>query len=140
MIEITREIALDPREIDESFVRSPGPGGQNVNKVATAVQLRFDLRRSPSLPEAVRARAERLAGRRLTKDGVLVITAARFRSQERNREDALARLVALLREAVQRPRPRTPTRPSAGAKRRRLDDKARRGALKKLRRGTRDEG
>jgi ribosome-associated protein len=92
MIEITPSIAIDPREIDESFVRSPGPGGQNVNKVATAVQLRFDLRASPSLPEAVRARAERLAGRRLTKDGVLVITAARFRSQERNREDALARL------------------------------------------------
>ena len=134
MIEITPSIAVDPREIDESFVRSPGPGGQNVNKVATAVQLRFDLRRSPSLPEAVRARAERLAGRRLTKDGVLVITAARFRSQERNREDALARLVALLREATRAPATRKPTRPSAGAKRRRLDEKTRRGAVKKLRR------
>ncbi len=134
MIEITGTISLDPREIEESFIRSPGPGGQNVNKVATAVQLRFDLRRSPSLPEAVRARAERLAGRRLSKDGVVVITAARFRSQERNREDALARLVALLREAARRPAPRKPTRPSAGAKRRRLDDKTRRGAIKRLRR------
>ena len=134
MIEITRTIAIDPREIAESFIRSPGPGGQNVNKVATAVQLRFDLRASPSLPEAVRTRAERLAGRRLTKDGVLVITAARFRSQERNREDALARLVTLLREAARRPTPRRPTRPGAGARRRRLDDKTRCGALKKLRR------
>ncbi len=134
MIEIAGTISLDPREIEESFIRSPGPGGQNVNKVATAVQLRFDLRRSPCLPEEVRARAERLAGRRLTKDGVMVITAARFRSQERNREDALARLVELLREATRRPAPRKPTRPSAGAKRRRLDDKTRRGAIKKLRR------
>ena len=134
MIEITGTISLDPREIEESFIRSPGPGGQNVNKVATAVQLRFDLRASPSLPEALRARAERLAGRRLTKDGVVVITAARFRSQERNREDALARLVELLREAARRPAPRKATRPSAGAKRRRLDDKTRRGAIKRLRR------
>ncbi len=134
MIEITGTISLDPREIEESFIRSPGPGGQNVNKVATAVQLRFDLRGSPSLPEAVRARAERLAGRRLTKDGAVVITAARFRSQERNREDALARLVALLRAAARPPTPRKATRPGAGAKRRRLDDKARRGAIKRLRR------
>ena len=134
MIEITGTISLDPREIEESFIRSPGPGGQNVNKVATAVQLRFDLRRSPSLPEEVRARAQRLAGRRLTKDGVVVITAARFRSQERNREDALARLVALLRKAARPPVPRKATRPSAGAKRRRLDDKTRRGAIKRLRR------
>jgi ribosome-associated protein len=134
MIEITGTIAIDPREISESFIRSPGPGGQNVNKVATAVQLRFDLSASPSLPEAVRARAARLAGRRLTKDGVLVITAARFRSQERNREDALARLVELLKKAAERPTPRKATRPGAGAKRRRLDDKTRRGAIKKLRR------
>lgn len=139
MIEITPAIAIDPREISESFVRSPGPGGQNVNKVATAVQLRFDLRGSPSLPEAVRARAERLAGRRLTKDGVLVIIAARFRSQERNREDALARLVALLREAARPPEPRKPTRPGAGARQRRMDDKTRRGAVKKLRRTSHDE-
>ena len=134
MIEITPTIVLDPREITETFIRSPGPGGQNVNKVATAVQLRFDLRGSPSLPEAVRARAERLAGRRLTKDGIMVITAARFRSQERNREDALARLVALLREAANPPAPRRATRPGRAAKKRRLDDKTRRGAVKKLRR------
>ncbi len=134
MIEITPTLSLDPREIAETFIRSPGPGGQNVNKVATAVQLRFDLSGSKSLPEEVRARAARLAGRRLTKDGVVVITAARFRSQERNREDALARLVALLRAAARPPTPRKATRPGAGAKRRRLDDKARRGAIKRLRR------
>ncbi len=134
MIEITPTLSLDPREIAETFIRSPGPGGQNVNKVATAVQLRFDLSGSKSLPEAVRDRAARLAGRRLTKDGVVVITAARYRSQERNREDALARLVALLREAARPPIPRKATRPGAGAKRRRLDDKTRRGAIKRLRR------
>ena len=134
MIEITPTIAIDPREITETFIRSPGPGGQNVNKVATAVQLRFDLRHSPGLPEDVRERAERLAGRRLTKDGVLVITAARFRSQERNREDALARLVELLGKAAERPTPRRATRPSKAAKRRRLDGKTRRGAIKRLRR------
>src|SRR5690606_31596858 len=93
MIRITGSIAIDPGEIEESFLRAGGPGGQNVNKVASAVQLRFDLRHSPSLPAALRARAERLAGRRLTKEGVLVITANRFRSQERNRADALERLV-----------------------------------------------
>ncbi len=134
MIEITPTIAIDRREITETFIRSPGPGGQNVNKVATAVQLRFDLRGSPTLPEELIARAERLAGRRLTKDGVLVITAARFRSQERNREDAEARLVELLRKAAERPAPRRATRPSKAAKKRRLDGKTRRGAIKRLRR------
>src|SRR4029079_5280088 len=99
MIQVTPAIALDESELQESFVRSSGPGGQNVNKVETAVQLRFDVRNSPSLPEAVRLRLERLAGRRLTRDGVLILNAQRFRTQERNRQDALERLVALIREA-----------------------------------------
>ena len=133
MIEITDQIAIDPGEIEENFVRGSGPGGQNVNKVATAVQLRFDLRHTPSLPEDVRARAERLAGKRLTKEGVIVITAARFRTQERNRADALARLTALLKRAAQPPAVRKPTRPSQGSKRRRLENKTRRAAIKKLR-------
>jgi len=134
MIQITPSISINENEIEEHFIRSPGPGGQKANKVATAVQLRFDLRGSPALPEAVRTRAARLAGRRLTKDGVMVITAARFRSQERNREDALARLVELLGKAAERPTPRRATRPSKAAKRRRLDGKTRRGAIKRLRR------
>lgn len=133
MIRITEQIAIDPREIDETFIRASGPGGQNVNKVSSAVQLRFDVRRSPALPDDMRARAERLAGRRLTKDGVIVITAARFRTQEQNRDDALARLVDLLVRAAERPRVRRPTRPTPGAKQRRLASKTRRGTVKRLR-------
>ena len=139
MIKVTNSVELDPAEIEESFVRSGGPGGQNVNKVATAVQLRFDLRHSPSLPTGLRARAERLAGKRLTKDGVLVITANRFRSQERNREDALERLVELLRKAAIPPTPRKPTRTPRSVQRKRLEDKVKRGEVKKLRRGPRAE-
>ena len=134
MIQITAGIAIDETEIVESFIHASGAGGQNVNKVATAVQLRFDVRNSPSLPDAVRARLERLAGRRLTRDGVLVITAQRHRTQGRNREDALARLVELIRHATVPPVPRRPTRPSAAEKRRRLESKVRRGATKRLRR------
>jgi ribosome-associated protein len=135
MIRVTQAIVLDEREIEERFIRASGPGGQNVNKLATAVQLRFDVRRSPALSDDVRARLERLAGRRLTNNGVLVITAQRHRTQERNREDALERLLALIREAATPPIPRRPTRPTAASKRRRLDAKTRRAAIKTLRGG-----
>ena len=133
MIRITDHIAIDESEISESFIRASGPGGQNVNKLATAVQLRFDVRHSPSLPDEVRARLERLAGRRLTRDGVLVITAQRHRTQERNRDDALERLVELIRAAAVRPTPRRPTRPTLGSKLRRLAGKKRRSGIKALR-------
>jgi ribosome-associated protein len=130
MIRITPSISIAERELEEQFIRASGPGGQNVNKVASAVQLRFDLRQSRSLPEPVRLRLARLAGRRVSQDGVLVIMAQRFRSQERNRQDAFDRLVALIRRAAEPPRPRRPTRPSAAARERRLADKARRARLK----------
>jgi len=133
MIRITESIALDDSEIAESFVRSAGPGGQNVNKLATAVQLRFDVRRSPSLPPAVRQRLERLAGRRLTVEGVLVITAQRHRTQERNREDARERLIELIRRAAVPPVPRRPTKPTVASRKRRLESKQRRSKIKRLR-------
>lgn len=134
MIRITPSISLDEREIEERFIRAAGPGGQNVNKLSTAVQLRFDARASPSLPEAVRVRFMRLAGRRLTQEGVLVITARRHRTRERNREDALERLVELIRRAAELPMPRRPTKPTAASKRRRREAKGRIGAIKRLRR------
>ena len=133
MIRITSDIALDEREVEESFVQASGPGGQNVNKVATAVRLRFDVRRSPSLPEDARARLAQLAGRRLTQEGVLVITAQRHRTQGRNRQDAMERLIELIRRAAEPPRPRRPTRPTSGGRRRRLEAKERRSAIKRLR-------
>ena len=131
---ITGSLTLDPDEIQETFVRAAGPGGQHVNTTSTAVQLRFDVRQSPSLPVVVKQRLERLAGRRLTRDGVLVLVAQSERSQLRNREEALARLVELIREAARPPVPRKKTKISKAAKRRRVDDKKRHGALKSLRR------
>jgi ribosome-associated protein len=134
MIRIIGKIGIDEGEIVESFVRASGPGGQNVNKLATAVQLRFDVRHSPSLPNDVRARLERLAGSRLTQDGVLVITAQRHRTQARNREDARDRLIALIRRAAIAPVPRRPTKPTAAARERRIRGKKHRAEIKSLRR------
>lgn len=134
MIRITDAIAIDEREIEESFVRSSGPGGQNVNKLATAVQLRFDVRGSPSLPNDVALRLMRLAGKRLTKDGVLVLIAQNHRTQERNRAEALDRLVALVKEAAIRPTPRRATKPTRASRERRLEGKKVRSAIKGMRR------
>ena len=139
MIQITEQIAIKPREISEAFMQAGGPGGQNVNKLSTAVQLRFNLSTSPSLPEDMRARARRLAGQRLNKDGEIIISARRFRTREKNRADALARLVALLRQAAKRPIRRRPTRPGKAAKKRRTDAKTRRGRTKQLRGSYRGE-
>ena len=133
LIPIAPGIAFDPRELQERFVRSSGPGGQNVNKVSTAVQVRLDLRAPGSLPATLRARAEALAGSRLTSDGVLVITAQRHRSQDMNRQDALARVVELLRAASVRQTPRVDTKPSRSARRKRVEAKVRRGAVKQMR-------
>jgi ribosome-associated protein len=129
MLRIARDLSIDENDLDISFVRASGPGGQNVNKLSTAVQLRFDARRA-ALPNDAAVRLERLAGQRMTKDGVIVIHAQRFRTQERNRSDAIERLVELLREAMIRPVPRRPTRPTLGSKKRRLEGKKRRSDVK----------
>jgi ribosome-associated protein len=134
MIRITPGIAIDEHEIEESFVRASGPGGQNVNKLATAVQLRFNVRGSPSLPDDVRERLEHLAGSRLTRDGYLVIIAQRHRMQGRNREDALERLIDLIRRAAVAPRVRRPTRPTKASRQRRVEAKKHRAGLKQMRR------
>ena len=138
MLEITPELAIPDDELDERFIQASGPGGQNVNKVATAVQLRFEAARSRVLPPEVRERLLRAAGSRLTADGALLITARRFRTQEANRRDARARLAALIARAVPEPRQRRPTRPSRAARERRLQEKAQRGAIKRQR-GTRPD-
>jgi ribosome-associated protein len=135
MIAVNDTIVIDEREIEERFVRASGPGGQNVNKLATAVQIRFDAMGSPNLDEATKARLRRRAGRRMTADGTIVIIAQRFRTQEANRRDARNRLACLIRAAAVEPKPRRPTRPTAGARRQRMEDKKRRGQLKTLRGG-----
>lgn len=133
MIPITPHIAIDEEELQESFLRAGGPGGQNVNKVETAVQLRFDVANSPTLPDWLKQRVRGVAGRKLTADGVLVLVAQSHRSQERNREDARARLVEILAKAAERQAPRRPTRPTLASKTRRLDAKTTRSGVKKMR-------
>lgn len=133
MIQVTPFLSIDENEIQEEFILSSGPGGQNVNKVATAVQLRFDVSNSPSLSPEIKERLIHLAGSRMTKDGVLIINARRFRTQEGNRQDALLRLVELIRQAAEKPRPRRKTTVKAAAKQRRLDEKRQRSTTKRMR-------
>lgn len=139
MLRITPRLALDDRSIEFRFIRASGPGGQNVNKVATAAELRFDLAGDVVLPEPVKQRLHLLAGKRISREGVLVISAQRFRTQERNRADALERLQELVKRAAQSPRKRIPTKPTKASKRRRLDGKRQLADKKRLRRNTRDE-
>lgn len=133
MLKVNNEIEIDERELEERFVRASGPGGQNVNKVSTAVELRFDIRNTNAFSPAVRQRLVRLAGRRITDEGVLVIKAEQYRTQERNRDDARQRLVELIREAAVPPKPRIKTRPTLASKTRRLEGKTKRGEVKRQR-------
>ena len=134
MIRVTDSISLSEHEIEEHFIRAPGPGGQNVNKVASAVQLRFDAANSPALSDSVFQRLRSLAGSRMTREDVIVLTARRYRSQDRNRQDALERLITLVGEAATPPKQRRPTKPSAASRRRGVESKRRQGELKKQRR------
>ncbi|WP_181703886.1 alternative ribosome rescue aminoacyl-tRNA hydrolase ArfB [Chthonobacter albigriseus] len=139
MIPVTEHIFIDERDLSESFVQASGPGGQNVNKVATAVSLRYDLYNANGVPWEVKVRASRIAGRRLTREGAIVINAQRFRTQERNRADALERLVEILKEAAVPPKPRIATKPTKASKRRRLETKAKRSTTKRQRQAPADE-
>src|SRR4030043_2152001 len=134
MIQVTRTISIEENEIRQEFIQASGPGGQNVNKVATAVQLRFDVANSPSLPDKVRERLLSLARRQITKEGILIINARRFRTQGANRQDAMERLVELIRKAAQKPQIRRKTRPTLGSKMRRLEAKRPRAKTKRFRR------
>lgn len=136
MIQVTPDIAIDEKELDYSFVRASGPGGQNVNKVATAVQLRFDVRHSPSLPEDVRGRLIRRAGKRMTNEGILILDSRQYRTQEQNRQAALDRLIELVRSASEKPKARKKTKPTLASKQRRIESKKHASALKKLRRAS----
>ena len=133
MIQVTDRITIEESELDESFIRASGPGGQNVNKVSSAVQLRFNARTSRSLPNDVSIRLQRLAGNRLTNEGVIVITASRHRSQDQNRDEARERLFAMIREAANPPPPRRATKPTKASRKRRVDSKVKRGHIKKMR-------
>lgn len=133
-VRINDQLVIDDSEISLGYVQSSGPGGQNINKVATAVQLRFDVRRSPSLPDDIRLRLERLAGKRLSDDGILIIDAHRYRTQEHNRQDAIARLIAMIRKAAEKPKTRRKTKPTEASVQKRLESKRRRSEVKRLRR------